>query len=131
MTCTTAASSRSLSACTGSRRISPARAGSRLDRERWEHAALSTRRNPSLSGVIDEECSFVALLPEEVSQRKHDLREVAVHFPVCLLLFFINSSSLLPRYLAEAPADGFSDRFGDADGAFEKASGSCIIRGSR
>src|SRR5437868_4144477 len=87
MICTTAASSRSLSACTGSRRISPARAGSRLDRERWEHAALSTRRNPSLSGVIDEECSFVALLPEEVSQRKHDLREVAVHFPVCLLLF--------------------------------------------
>src|SRR2546425_11242099 len=79
MTCTTAASSRSPSACTGSRRISPARAGSRLDRERWEHAALSTRRNPSPSDGSSEEWSFVApslaLLPEEVSQRKHDLRE--------------------------------------------------------
>src|SRR5947207_7075409 len=58
MTCTTAASSRSPSACTGSRRISPARAGSRLDRQRWEHAALSTRRNPSPSDVIDEEWSL-------------------------------------------------------------------------
>src|SRR5713226_1465188 len=81
MTCTMAASSRSPSACTGSRRISPARAGSRLDRERWEHASLSTRRKPCPSDGSDEEWSFVApslaLLPEEVSQRKHDLREVA------------------------------------------------------
>src|SRR6266550_2751389 len=81
MTCTTAASSRSPSACTGSRRISPARAGSRLERERWEHAALSTIRNPSPSDGSSEEWSFVGpslgLLPEEVSQHKHDLREVA------------------------------------------------------
>ena len=86
---------------------------------------VSSTRNGPLSRPLSRGC------PREVSQRKHDLREVAVHFPVCLLLFFINSSSLLPRYLAEAPADGFSDRFGDADGAFEKASGSCIIRESR
>ena len=81
MTGTTAASSRSPSACTGSRRISPASACERLDMQRWEHAALSTIRKPSPSDGSSEEWSVVApsfaWLPEEVSQRKYDLCEVA------------------------------------------------------
>src|SRR6266480_6735710 len=80
MTCTTAASSRSPSACTASRRISPARAGSRLDRQRWEHAALSTGRNPShcdgksartrISGLLDNSAAIASFgLPLEPLQR--------------------------------------------------------------
>jgi hypothetical protein len=58
-TCTTAASSRSSSACTGSRPISPASAWERRDRERWGHAARSPRRTPSPFEGSSEEGSCV------------------------------------------------------------------------
>ncbi len=48
--------------------------------EGWEHAALSNRRKLYTPDVSDDEWPvvppYLALLPEDVSQRKHDLREV-------------------------------------------------------